>query len=82
MSDWTLPYDQGGKLELYARARIACYWIVNLIDRQVEVMTLPLGTGYTQQTIYHPGERVPFHLDGMLIGTVAVDDILPPLVAP
>ncbi|MBY0231861.1 MAG: Uma2 family endonuclease [Gemmataceae bacterium] len=77
VSDWTLSYDRNGKRELYARAGIAVYWIVNLIDRQVEVMTRPVGDRYADQRAYRPGDNVPFHLDGALVGSVAVDDILP-----
>ena len=37
VADTSLRRDRGTKLRSYARAGIACYWIVNLIDRCVEV---------------------------------------------
>jgi Uma2 family endonuclease len=36
-SDSTLSYDRTRKASLYARAGIADYWIVNLVDKQLEV---------------------------------------------
>jgi Uma2 family endonuclease len=41
VSDSTLAYDRGRKAGVYARAEIADYWIVNLVDRQLEVYRRP-----------------------------------------
>jgi Uma2 family endonuclease len=41
ISDTTLHHDRVTKAHIYARASIAEYWIVNLIDRQVEVHRAP-----------------------------------------
>ena len=41
VADATLARDRTIKLRSYARAGIPAYWIVNLIDRQVEVYTDP-----------------------------------------
>jgi Uma2 family endonuclease len=43
VSDSSLAYDRQIKSALYARAGIADYWIVNLIDRQLEVFRQPAG---------------------------------------
>ena len=45
VSDSTLSQDRGKKLSGYARARIPVYWIINLVDRQVEVFSRP-GRGW------------------------------------
>src|SRR5262249_62096530 len=45
VSDSTLGQDQGLKLAAYARDGIPVYWIVNLVDRQVEVYTRPVKAG-------------------------------------
>ena len=37
----TLEKDRGPKLVAYGRAGIPVYWIVNLIDRQLEICTEP-----------------------------------------
>jgi Uma2 family endonuclease len=57
VSDSTLDYDRGQKASLYARAGIADYWIVNLVDRRLEVRRTPiadttqaLGHGYASVT--------------------------------
>lgn len=42
VSDSTLRYDRTIKKELYAKANIAEYWIVNLVDRCLEVYRTPI----------------------------------------
>jgi Uma2 family endonuclease len=42
----SLVYDRRVKASLYARASIPEYWIVNLVDRVVEVHRAPSGSGY------------------------------------
>jgi Uma2 family endonuclease len=41
VSDSTLDYDRGRKASLYASAGIADYWIVNLVDHQLEIHRQP-----------------------------------------
>ena len=41
VSDSTLSQDRGKKLSAYAKGGIPVYWIVNLVDRQVEVYSRP-----------------------------------------
>ena len=41
ISDTTLGRDRGAKSAAYAKGLIPAYWIVNLVERQVEVDTLP-----------------------------------------
>ena len=43
ISDTTLAFDRGRKQEIYAWARIAEYWIVNLVDRVLEVYREPMA---------------------------------------
>jgi Uma2 family endonuclease len=42
VSDTTLAYDRTRKASLYARAGIADYWIINLIDQRLEVRRQPV----------------------------------------
>ena len=77
VADSTLAFDRGIKLELYAEAHIPEYWIVNLVENQVEVYTQPQGTSYTTRTDYTTGQSVPLVLDGIAAGTIPVDDLLP-----
>ena len=78
ISDSTLAKDRGEKRVNYGWGGIAVYWIVNLIDRQVEVYTGPGADGYSACVTYKPGESVPVMIDGAEVGRIAVSDILPP----
>jgi Uma2 family endonuclease len=62
---------------IYAAAGIPVYWIVNVVGRQVEVYSQPGINGYQVRTDYAAGQRVPLILNGVQVGNVAVDDLLP-----
>jgi hypothetical protein len=46
VAESSLAYDRGDKAALYARAGFADYWIVNLVDRRIEVHRDPTRGGY------------------------------------
>jgi Uma2 family endonuclease len=77
ISHTTLMQDRGLKQRIYARAGIPVYWIINLVDRQVEVYTRPGDEGYTTRTNYAGGEAVPVMLDGVEAGRLVVNDVMP-----
>jgi Putative restriction endonuclease len=77
ISDSSLPKDRGEKLVNYAKGRIGVYWIVNLIDRQVEVYTLRRRGGYGKPRIFKPGQSVPVVIDGTEVGLIVIAEILP-----
>jgi Uma2 family endonuclease len=81
IADSSVKRDQGIKKWIYASARIPVYWIVNLIERRVEVYSQPTGTGeeatYSQRQDYGPDQEVPFILDGREIARIAVRDLFP-----
>lgn len=81
VADSSLPRDQGDKTRIYAHGGIPCYWIVNLVDRRLEVYTQPnplaAVPAYNSLQSYQPGDSVSLILDGNLIGTLAVADLLP-----
>lgn len=59
VSDTTLDYDREVKASLYAEAGITDYWIVNLVDRCLEVHRQPRPDGsYGEMRTYQPGESV------------------------
>ncbi len=66
--------QQGG---LYGRRGIPVYWIVNLVDRWVEVYTDPGPAGYASRKDFPSGQQVPVVIDGRQAGQIAVDDVLP-----
>ncbi len=77
VADSSLDTDQIDKLGIYARAGIPVYWIVNLIDRQIEVYERPAGSDYQSRRAYLPGEVVPIVLAGQTVGHIAVNAVLP-----
>jgi len=80
-ADSSLLRDQYDKTRIYARGNIPYYWIVNLVDRRVEVFSQPSGPAavpaYGSYQIYQPGDQIPLVLDGATVGTVAAVDLLP-----
>jgi Uma2 family endonuclease len=77
----SLLRDQRDKARIYARAGIPVYWIINLVDRRVEVYTQPSGPAaapdYAAAQTYGPGDLVPLSLDGTPAGPVPANDLLP-----
>jgi Uma2 family endonuclease len=63
--------------EIYGKAGIAIYWIVNLVDGQVEVYTDPSPSGYRSHEVLAPGHVLSVVIDGVEIGEIPVSDILP-----
>ena len=52
VAESSLDYDRIVKLPNYALAGIPDYWIVNLIDEQIEVYRKPSGRTYQEQSTY------------------------------
>jgi hypothetical protein len=81
VSEATLQHDRQHKGRIYARAQIAAYWIINLIDRQVEVYTDPTGSDanprYLQRQDCDVNSAVPLVLDGQSFGSIPVRELLP-----
>jgi len=73
----SLAFDRTEKLNTYAGGGIPVYWIVNLVDRQVEVYENPELDGYRSRHVYTPGQDVPIVIDGATLGQVAVVELLP-----
>jgi Uma2 family endonuclease len=81
VADSSLHHDRREKGEVYAAAGIPVYWVVNGIDRQVEVYTDPQPAAdppaYATRTDYPHGSSVPVVLDGVAVATLAVADLVP-----
>jgi Uma2 family endonuclease len=65
VAESSLQFDRVTKGSLYARAGIGDFWIVNLIDRVVEIyrdpgpdLTAPFGWRYTSVDRFRPGDSV------------------------
>jgi Uma2 family endonuclease len=63
--------------QIYGGSGIPAYWIVNVVDRQVEVYTLPYADGYHSRQDYTSDQDVPVVIDGVEVGRIRVADILP-----
>ena len=80
VSDTALQKDRSEKWVNYARSGIPVYWIVNLVDRQIEVYAAPTKAGYASKVVYAQclsDQLVPVLIDGVEVGQIAVSDILP-----
>jgi Uma2 family endonuclease len=81
VADSTLQRDRSLKKRLYAAAEIPLYWIVNLLDSQIEAYSEPAGPGeqpdYHQQRNYGLSDSVPVVIEGRGLGHLAVRDLLP-----
>lgn len=79
IADSSLRFDRTMKAMLYARAGVPDYWIVNLVDRVVEVHREPVRAGrrswYTNIDLARCGDTiVPLAAPG---ARIAVADLLP-----
>ena len=63
--------------QVYAASGIPVYWIVNLVERQVEVLSDPSPVGYQSSRFYRDGQEAPVVLDGVNVRQIAVTDLLP-----
>jgi Uma2 family endonuclease len=81
VADRDLEVARLDKVYMYARDGVPVYWIVNVVDGQVEVYEQPTGTSpsptYGTQRLFRPGDAVPVVLDGATVGTIPVADLLP-----
>jgi len=68
-------------MRIYARGGIPTYWILNLIENQVEVYTMPTGpvepATYRQRQDFTPGAEIAVVIRGVEVGRVNAADLLP-----
>jgi Uma2 family endonuclease len=75
VADWSLRQDLTTKRDLYARASVAEYWVLDLQSSRLIVHRNPEQGEYRETAILNEGDRVSFanHPEQ----TVAVRDLLP-----
>jgi len=67
--------DRRYKSSLYARAGRPEYWLLNLVDTQLEVYRDPSPAGYASRCVLKAGDRVsPLHTPA---ASIPIDDLLP-----
>ena len=77
-----MPRDRGLKKRVYARAEVPVYWIVNLVDRRLEICRNP-GPDPDRKGRYRYAEVTIVPADGFASplarpnARVAVADLLP-----
>lgn len=81
VADSTLERDRGIKLRSYARAGIKEYWVVNLLERQVEVFQDPNAIAdppdYARRSIYRYDQSVPLAIGEQVLDELSIASILP-----
>jgi Uma2 family endonuclease len=79
VSETTLVTDRY-KTELYAQAQIPVYWLINLVDGRVEVMTNPQSANdkfiYAECKHFKPGHALHLIVEGQKIGVVPASELL------
>lgn len=58
VADSSLSYDRGQKAALYAESGVPEYWVVNLVERVVEVHRAPTAGRYAAVRVAAASERV------------------------
>ncbi len=73
VAESSLAEDRGEKLHLYAESMIVDYWIVNLIDRTIEVYRQPHDGAYQRSNVHGAGSALsPLALPDI---SLTIDDI-------
>lgn len=72
-------YQDRRKAAIYARAGVPEYWLVNLVDWQLERMTQPSVEGQYQQTsVLTVNDAVPLVISGVEAGRIPLRELLTP----
>ena len=81
VSDTTLARDRGLKKRTYARAAVPVYWIINLVENQLEVYTAPSGAtetpDYGERRAYALTEAVPLVIEEQELAFIPVRELFP-----
>jgi Uma2 family endonuclease len=81
VADITLDHDRNIKRSIYASAGIPIYWIINLVDRQIEVYSDPTGPAadptYRTIQIFTALQSVPLVIAGQTIAHIPAAEMLP-----
>lgn len=74
VAESSLVKDRGRKLRMYANCRVPEYWLVNLVERCVEVYREPQGSAYARADRYERGQSI--QLLAFSDVSIAVSDVL------
>lgn len=77
VADSTLDYDRRAKGFTYSRYNVPLYWIVNLVDKCVEVYGRAQNQSvFSLMEVHDRSSTVPVMLDGNRLGEIKVADLL------
>ena len=74
VAESSLAKDRGRKLRLYATCHVPEYWVVNLVERCIEVYRDVEGPSYTRQERFERGQSIQLLAFGDV--SIAVSDVL------
>lgn len=81
LADSTLKENLTDTLRKYAEAGLPVYWVVNLVDRRIEVFHDPRSVqgvaSYSRTERFTPEQDVPLVLDGREAARIPARDLLP-----
>lgn len=58
VAESSLAYDLDEKAEIYARAGVTDYWVVDIPSRRVHVRRGPSADGYQSHEVFGPGDSI------------------------
>ena len=80
ISDSSRSQDRELKGRVYARAGIPVYWLVNLVERRIEVFTDPTGPdaspAYRRRQDFGAGDSLPLVIDGQELGPIPLSELM------
>lgn len=81
VADSSLRKNLTKTMDIYARAGLPTYWVVNLVAKRVEVYSQPkvedaVGS-YETVELFEPGKQVPLRLDDREVALIPVNSLLP-----
>jgi Uma2 family endonuclease len=72
VAESSLRRDRGVRKRIYAKAAIPVYWIVNLVDKVVEVHASPQEGDYQPAKVFGKEDKLPIELDGKRVGEISI----------
>lgn len=79
VADSSLAYDREIKAKIYARSRIADYWVLNVNERQLHVFREPAEDGYQSEVILE--ETASISPLQFLAVNISIPEMLPPIIS-
>ena len=76
VADSSLQRDRTLKRGIYAEAAIPVYWIINLVENQIEIYEEPntKTADYERSLVYNFGQTLPITLNSETIGELNLAD--------